>query len=88
MKLCINATLIYLIRGNGILRDIFFGSRQLKAKTLGPIIFDRFTLHFLKIAQLLGKIKNAESFKIYKHVFYEQKPSLMAMNSLYNEKGQ
>ena len=63
MKLCINATLSYLIRGNGILRDIFFGSRQLKAKTLGPIIFDRFTFHFLKIAQLLGKIKNAESLR-------------------------
>ena len=43
-----NATLIYLIRNDGILGDIFFGSRQLKAKTFGPIIFDRFTVHFQK----------------------------------------
>ena len=60
-----NVTLIYLIHNNGILRDIFFGSRQLKAKTLGPIIFHRFTFQDKKCRKL----------EIYKYIFSEQKPS-------------
>ena len=51
-----NITLVYLMHDHGILRDIFFGSQQLKAKilsTLGnkpsqtiiPTIFDRFTFN-------------------------------------------
>ena len=79
-----NVNLIYLTHNHGILPDIFFGSRQLKAKTLGPIIFHRFTFQDKKCRKL----------EIYKFIFSTQKivlwedMSLLAMNSLYNEKGQ
>ena len=65
--LSLKQSLIYLMYDHGVLRDVFFGSRQLSAKilpTLGykpdpsiPIIFDRFSLKCLKIAWLPGKIK-------------------------------
>ena len=57
-----NVTLIYL---NTITEFCVTSSRQLKAKTLGPIIFHRFTFQDKKCRKL----------EIYKYVFSEQKPS-------------
>ena len=69
-----NVTLIYLMHNQGLLHDIFFGSRQLRAKycqTFGnksnPVnSTDRQTdlpSNFLKIARPLGKIKHTLSLR-------------------------
>ena len=76
--------------------------RQKYCQTLGskpnpsiPIIFDRFTVKFLKNRRLLGKIKNTVSLRFMSLSFPNKKsspertgPSLLATNSLYKEKGQ
>ena len=79
--LSLKHSLVYLMYDHGVLRDVFFGSRQLSAKilpTLGykpnpsiPIIFDRFSLKCLKIAWLPGKTKNTVSLRF---IFFENYP--------------
>ena len=79
--LSLKQSLIYLMYDHGLLRDVFFGSRQLSAKilpTLGykpnpsiPIIFDTFSLKCLKIAWLPGKTKNTVSLRF---IFFENYP--------------
>ena len=97
-----NVTLIFLMNNQGIFRDIF-GSRQLRATILSNSwqwvkpahSTDRQTdlpSNFLKIARLLGKIKHTVSLRFIslsfgaKIVLWED-ISLLAMNSLYSEKG-
>ena len=72
------------MHNHGILRDIFFGSRQLRAKycqTLGnkpnpsiAIFFDRFTFKFLKNHRLLSKI-NTVSLRFISLSFPSKKSS-------------
>ena len=79
--LSLKQSLIYRMYDHGVLRDVFFGSRQLSAKilpTLGykpnpsiPIIFDGFSLKCLKIAWLPGKLKNTVSLRF---IFFENYP--------------
>ena len=80
--------LVYLMYDHGVLRDVFFGSRQLSTKilpTLGykpnpsiPIIFDRFSLKCLKIAWLPGKIKSTVSLRF---IFFENYPYVALTSS-------
>ena len=64
----------YLMHDHAILRDIFFGSWQLRAKISSkPIIFERFTFNFLKNRPVTRKDKKYRKLKIYQFIFSQQK---------------
>ena len=80
-------TRYYLMHDHAILRDIFFGSWQLRAKISSkPIIFERFTFNFLnnrpvKIKNIVSLRFTSLSFPSKKIVLWEDM-CLLAMNIL------